>query len=85
MLQVYAFVYQRLMDFPQRRFDYETLTTNELFDSVHIIINFKIHLHHSHTTGKIFGYARDFCNAKVRENKDILTCIAHNFFGFDNF
>ena len=52
MLQVYAFVYQRLMDFPQRRFDYETLTTNELFDSVHIIINFKIHLHHSHTTGE---------------------------------
>ena len=23
------------------------------------------------------------CNAKLTENKDILTCIAHNFFGFD--
>ena len=33
--------------------------------------------------GKIIGYANDFCNAKVRENKDVLTCIAHNFFGFD--
>ena len=27
-LQVYAFAHQRLMDFPQRRFDYGTLTTN---------------------------------------------------------
>ena len=71
------------MDFPQRRFDYETLTKNELFDSIHKIIDVKTHLHHSHTTGKIIGYAHDFCNAKVRENKDVLTCIAHNFFGFD--
>ena len=78
-LQVYAFVYQRLMDFPQRRFDYETLTTKELFDSVHKIINKKTHLHHSHTSGKIIGYAHDFCNAKVRENKDVLTCIAQFF------
>ena len=79
-LQVYAFVYQKLMDFPQTRFDYETLTTNELFDSVYKIINVKTHLHHFHATGKIIGYAHDFCNAKVRENKDVLTCIAHIFF-----
>ena len=83
MLQVYAFVYQRLMDFPQRRFDYETLAANKLFDSVQKIINVKTHLHHSHITGKIIGYAHDFCNAKVRENKDVLTCIAYNFVGFD--
>ena len=31
-LQVYAFVYQRLMDFPQKWFGYETETTNKLFD-----------------------------------------------------
>ena len=77
-LQVYAFVYQRLMDFLQRQFDYETLTRNELFNSVYKIINVKTHLHHFHTTGKIIGYANDFYNTKVRENKDVLTCIAHN-------
>ena len=27
----------------------------------------KIHLHHSHVTGKILGYAQDFCNTKVIE------------------
>ena len=82
MLQVYAFVYQRLMDFPQRRFDYETLATKELFDLVHKIINIKILLHHSHITGKIIGCAHDFCNAKVRENKDVLTYLAHSIFDF---
>ena len=85
VLQIYAFVYQRIMDFPRGCFDYETLTTNDLFDSVHKIINVKTHLHHSHITGNIIGYARDFCSAKVRENKDMLTCIAHNFFHFDMF
>ena len=33
--------------------------------------------------GKIIGYAHDFCKIKVRENKDIFSCITHNFFGFD--
>ena len=52
-LQTYAFVYQRLMDFPQGRFDYEMLATINFFESVHRIINVKIQLHHSHVTGKI--------------------------------
>ena len=82
-LQAYAFVNQRLMDSPQRRFDYETLTTNKLFDFVHKIVSGKTHLHHSHITGKKIGYAHDFRYAKVRENKDVLLCIAHNVFGFD--
>ena len=71
------------MAFPRGCFDYETLTTNDLFDSVHKIINIKTHLHHCHITGNIIGYAHDFCNAKVRENKDMLICIAHNFFHLD--
>ena len=25
----------------------------------------------------------DFCNGRVRENKTEVSCIAHNFFGFD--
>ena len=82
-LQLYAYVYQKIMDFPQGRFDYETLTTHDLFVYVHKIINLKIHLHHSHIRGKVLGYAHDFCTEKVRENKDVFSCVAHNFFGFD--
>ena len=50
-----VFVYQRLMDFPQGKFDYETLITIFFFffESIYKIINIKIHLHHSHVTGKI--------------------------------
>ena len=40
VLQIYAFVYQRIMAFPRGCFDYET-TTNDLFHSVHEIINIK--------------------------------------------
>ena len=82
-LKLYAFVYQKIMDFPQGKFDYETLTTQDLFVYVHKIINVKIHLNHLHITGKILGYAHDFCNEKVRENKDVFSCIAHKLFGFD--
>ena len=44
----------------------------------------KIHLHHSHITGKIPGYAHDFCNTKVTEKSaPDIPVIAHNLFGFD--
>ena len=65
-LQLYAYFYQKIMDFLRGKFDYETLTIYELFVYVHRIISAKIHLHHSHVTGKILGYAQDFCNEKVR-------------------
>ena len=71
------------MDFPRGCFDYEALTTNDLFDSFHKIIKVKTHLHHSHITGNIIGYPHNFCNAKVRKNKDMMTCITHNSFHFD--
>ena len=84
-LWIYTFVYQRLMDFPHGRFDYETLTTLNFLESVHRIINVIIHLHHLHLTGKITGYAHGFCNMKERENQNPFSCIAHNCFGFEMF
>ena len=36
--QLYALVYQGIMDFPLGKFDYETLTTNDLFICVHKIM-----------------------------------------------
>ena len=84
-LQLYAFVYDKVMKFPFSKFEYETVTTTNLFTSVHRIINTKVHLHHSHVTGEVKGYAHDFCNWTVRENNDVVPCIAHNFFKFDMF
>ena len=42
-------------------------------------------VHHSHITGEIVGYAHDFCNTKVRENRNNISVITHNLFGFDFF
>ena len=82
-MQIYAFFYKEIMKFPNTFFESEAFTTNELFDFVHKLINVKIHLHHSHITGEIKGYSHDFCNWIVRENRDVVSCIAHNFFKFD--
>ena len=73
------------MRFPLTILECETLTTKDLFESVHKIVNVKIHLHHSHVTDKIIEYVHDFCNWQVRENNDVVYCIAHNFFKFDMF
>ena len=84
-LQIYSYAYKKLMDFSRARFDYQTLTTSGFFETIYKIINVKIHLHHSHVGRKIYGYAHDFCNMKVRENQTSFTCIAHNFFKFDKY
>ena len=54
-----------LVYFPNSDIQSETFTTSAFFINVHCLIKMKIHLHHSHITGKILGYAHDFCNAKL--------------------
>ena len=84
-MKLYAFVYNSLIDFPKSKFNYETITTNKFLGNVHRYIKVKIHLHHSHITGEIFGYSHDFCNWKVKETKNEIPLVAHNQFGFHMF
>ena len=42
-------------------------------------------LHHSHVTGKIIGYAHEFCNLQTRENYYTVPVFAHNQFRFGCF
>ena len=42
-------------------------------------------IHHSHTTGKIIGYAHNFCNLRCKENYYTIPVFAHNQFRFDFF
>ena len=67
------------MCFPTAKFECETVTTRNLFESVHKIINVKINLHHSHITGKIIGYVHDFCSLQVRENNEIVHVLLITF------
>ena len=69
------------MDFPRSKFPYKSLTTKNFFENIYRIINVKVHLHHSHRTGKIYLYVHDFCNWRVGENQMGFSCFAH-MFGF---
>ena len=54
--------------------------------NVHRLIRGKFHLHHSHITGKIFGYAHFFCNSTyIEKSTPEIPFVAHNFFRFDLF
>ena len=55
------------------------------FDSILNILYGDYVIHHSHITSKIIGYQHNFCNQKVRENKNAISVIAHNLFRFDFF
>ena len=81
---MYAYFYDNLINFPRGDIDSETITTNKFFVNLHRLIKVKLHLHHSHITGKIEEYAHDFCNTAVMEKTTLdIPFIAHNLFGFD--
>ena len=85
-MQIYAFIYDCLMDFPYTKFDeIKTVTTKGFLNKMYKIINSKVHLSHSHVTGEIIGHSHDYCNWKLRENKTLVSLIGHNFLGFDIF
>ena len=48
------------MDFPTLEFLFETVTNTGFFENVYRAVNVKIHLHHSHATGKIYNH--DLCS-----------------------
>ena len=85
-LKVYAFVYDELLKFSRKWYRIWNNYDKKDFINVHRLIRGKFHLHHSHITGKIFGYAHDFCNTMfIEREKCEIPFIAHNFFRFDLF
>ena len=75
-----------MVSFPRSDIDYEAITTNNFFTNVDWLIRGKFHLHYNHITGKIFGYAHDFCNTtRIERSTPDIPFVAHNFFGFDLF
>ena len=80
-VQIMRFVYSKLMEFLLPDSSIQSFLNN-FFENVYHFTNFKIHLHHSHVTGKILSYSHDFCNWRVRENQIGFSCLVHNFFLF---
>ena len=84
-LKLYALIYDTLIDFRISKFNYERITTDDFFRNAHRFIKVKVHLHHSHVTGEIFGYSHDFCNWKIGKIKNEIPLFAHNLFRFNIF
>ena len=53
-----------------------------LSNMIAIVRNQRV-IHHSHVTGKILGYAHDFCNQKCKENYYTIPVMAHNQLRFN--
>ena len=58
------------------------ISSKFLANMISIVKNHK-GIHHSHTTGKIIGYAHNFCNLRCKENYYTIPILAHNQFSFD--
>ena len=59
--------------------------SENVLTNLNLIDTNKTDVHNSHVSGRIVGFAHDFCNLKVRENYYTIPVIAHNKFRFDFF
>ena len=67
------------------KFEIKTAVTKKFFKSARNLLYGSNVIYHSHVTGQVTGYAHDFCNKKMRENKNLIPVFAHNLFSFDFF
>ena len=61
----------------------DSIFSNGFPENVRDVIFGREVIHHSSITAKIIDYAHSFCKHKVRENKNQISVIAHNLFGFE--
>ena len=59
--------------------------SNKFLSNMYAISKNRKVIHHSQVTGKIIGFAHDFCNQRCRENYYTIPVFAHNQFRFDFF
>ena len=81
-----GFLYRKSIEvLPNDNINLECLTSENFLTNLLSIHTNKPVVHHSHVSGKIVGFAHEFCNLKVRENYSTIPVIAHNQFRFDFF
>ena len=83
--KIIRFVYSHIMDFRRTDNVKGAIFSANLLDNFNCLIYSENVIHHSHITGDIISDSHSFCNLKVRENKNQISVIAHNLFGFDFF
>ena len=81
--RIIFYVYARIMKFPEKKYQVKTLVTKEFLSVILNILNGQTVLHHSHVTGKVTGYAHNFCNKRLRKTQNLVPVFAHNLFSFN--
>ena len=83
-LEVLAVSYRRHIDFPETHLlESDCITTKTFYADIYRLAGTKIHRHHFHVTGVIYGFADDFDNWKVNENRQRFTVFHYNLFASD--
>ena len=67
------------------KFEIKAAVTKKNFKSARNLLYGSDVIYHSHVTGYVTGYAHDFCNKKMKENKNLVPVFEHNLFSFDFF
>ena len=81
-----AFLYQHAICFlPTDMVEGDFPISEKFLYNMIAVFNNKHVIHHSHVTGKILGWAHEFCNEQVRENYCTIPAFAHNHSRFDFF
>ena len=83
--KIVRFAYECVVDFLLTDDLKGAFMSENFLSSIDLIIHGTNVIHHSHITDEVIGYAHSFCNKEVRENKNQISLIAHNLFGFDFF
>ena len=81
--KVIAYLYQPSICFIKTdKIKGEIPISNKFLSNAFAISKNRKVIHHSHVTGKIIGFAHDFCNQRCRENYYTIPVFAHNQFRF---
>lgn len=81
--KILGFVYTNIMKFPKNIFVNNGIFSNKFLENVRSKLFGREAIHHWHIPGKTVSYVHNFCNQKVRGNKNQRSINAHNLFGFD--
>ena len=73
------------MKFPPNKFLIKTIMTRNFLNSLLNLMYGDVVIHYSHIAVELKGFPHNFCNLKVRENKNQILGFAHNQFSFDFF
>ena len=83
--KIISFIYSTLIKFVRSNKVKGVPLSKTFIENLKGIIKNKVHVHHSHVTREVVGYAHSYCNLKVRENKLKPNVVTHNLFRFDFF